>query len=240
MSGLGRFTDKVALVTGASRGIGFAIAAQLVAEGARVVMAAKTPEPLERAGREAGGIAFPVDLTQEGAPEALVAETAARFGRLDILINNAGIIFQKTMDEATLDEFDAMYRANVRAPYALTKAALPHLRAARGAVCFVNSRVTVAASTAGRGQFAAMQFALRAVADSLRDEVNADGVRVTTIYPGATATPRQADMHGENGRAYKPERLLQPGDVAQAVCDALAASSTAEITDLYLRPMLKS
>ena len=90
------------------------------------------------------------------------------------------------------------------------------LRTRRGQVVFVNS--TIGLSTrAGAGQFAATQHALRAVADTLRDEVNPDGIRVTSVYPGRTATPRQATLHAHEGRTYRPERLMQPDDVAAMV-----------------------
>jgi len=73
----------------------------------------------------------------------------------------------------------------------------------------------------------------------LRDEVNEHGIRVTSVFPGSTATPRQARLHEKAGRNYRPERLLQPDDVADAILAALVAKSTSEVTDIYLRPMLK-
>jgi NADP-dependent 3-hydroxy acid dehydrogenase YdfG len=128
----------------------------------------------------------------------------------------------------------------VRAPYALTQAALPALRQSQGQVLFINSTITRAANLAGRGGFAATQHALKAVADSLRDEVNESGVRVISVMAGTTATPRQERLHQLMQKPYRPDRLLQPGDVARAACGALALPRTAEITDLVVRPMLKS
>ena len=93
---------------------------------------------------------------------------------------------------------------------------------------------------AGRGGYAAIQHALKAVADSLRDEVNEDGVRVISVMAGTTATTRQERLHRVHQKPYRPERLLQAEDVARAACDALAMPRTAELTDVYIRPMLKS
>ena len=104
---------------------------------------------------------------------------------------------------------------------------------------FINSTQGLAAS-AGVGLFAATQHALRAMADSLRDEVNGDGVRVLTVYPGRTATPRQASIFELEGRPYAPDRLLQPEDIATMIVASLKLPRTAEVTNLTIRPMLKS
>jgi NADP-dependent 3-hydroxy acid dehydrogenase YdfG len=88
-------------------------------------------------------------------------------------------------------------------------------------------------------QYAATKHGLKAIADSLRDEINGQGVRVLSVYPGRTATPGQERIHMEEGKAYVPKRLLQPTDVARVVIDALKADRTAEVTDIRIRPMQK-
>jgi NADP-dependent 3-hydroxy acid dehydrogenase YdfG len=113
------------------------------------------------------------------------------------------------------------------------------LRAASGQIVFVNSSITRASNTDGRGSYAATQHAAHSIANTLRDEVNEAGVRVTAIFPGTTATQRQIDLHEISGKRYDPDRMLRPEDVAEAVLFALTIGRTAEITDLYLRPMLK-
>ena len=127
---------------------------------------------------------------------------------------------------------------NVRAPYLLTRALLPSLRAAQGEVVFINSSAGLTAR-AGIAQYAATKHALKAIADSLREEVNPDGVRVLSVYPGRTATPLQARVHAEEGKAYLPERLVQPDDVASVVLNALTLPRSAELTDVIVRPRLK-
>jgi NADP-dependent 3-hydroxy acid dehydrogenase YdfG len=88
-------------------------------------------------------------------------------------------------------------------------------------------------------QYSATKHALKAIADSLREEVNAEGVRVVSVYPGRTATPMQAEVHELEGKPYKPERLMQPADVAEVVLTALTLPRTTEVTDLMVRPMAK-
>ncbi len=132
-----------------------------------------------------------------------------------------------------------MYRSNVRGHYALIQTMLPVLRKAPGQIVFINSSAGLR-SPAGAGQFSATQHAFRSIADSLRDEVNADGIRVLSIYPGPTATPRMEKLFGKEGRAYKPELLLQPEDIAEMVTHALRLPRTAEVIDISIRPMQKS
>ena len=135
-------------------------------------------------------------------------------------------------------QFDAQYRTNVRAPFVLTQRLLPQLKAAQGQVVFVNSSAGRTAR-AGVAQYAATQHALKAVADSLREEVNADGVRVLNLFVGRTATRMQAELHALEGKAYEPGALIQPGDVAALALQALTMPRSVEVTDITLRPMRK-
>ena len=235
------FNGRRALVTGASQGIGRAIAAALLARGASVALVARKEAALRRLAQDhRRALALPMDITAPDAPARLAAEINRRWSKLDILVNCAGVFAGGAMREATLESLDRAYATNVRAPYALTQALLPLIAVRKGQIVFINSTITRATNLARRGQYAAMELAQRAIADSLRDEVNEDGVRVITIYPGSTATPLQRAIHREINRPYRPSRLLQADDVALAVCDALAMARTAEVTDLYVRPMLKS
>jgi NAD(P)-dependent dehydrogenase (short-subunit alcohol dehydrogenase family) len=141
--------------------------------------------------------------------------------------------------EATLvTELDRQYRTNMRAPYLLTQALLPLLRRRQGQVVFINSLVVI---TAGGqvGAYAATKHALTALANSFREEVNAEGLRVLSVYIGSTASPMQAMIHAMKGRTYYPEYLLQPSDVASVVLNALFLPRTAEVTDINIRPMRK-
>jgi NADP-dependent 3-hydroxy acid dehydrogenase YdfG len=228
-----------ALVTGASQGIGRAIAEALLDRGAQTMLVARSGAALDEI-RSPGAAPFPADLTDHDAPRRIAEETNRRWGGLDILVHAVGVHHVGAMSESSLDDLDRLYQVNLRTPYALTRALLPLLTAASGQIVFINSSITRAANLARRGQYAAMAHALRAVADSLRDEVNSASVRVMTVYPGATATGLQEAIHRANDKRYQPERLLQASDVARTVCDALSLARTAEVTDLYVRPMMKS
>ena len=112
------------------------------------------------------------------------------------------------------------------------------LRSCRGQIVFVNSSAGFLAS-ANLSQYAATKHALRAIADSLRQEVNVDGIRVLSIYPGRTASPMQAAVHAMEGKVYDPDRLVQPEDISALVITALSLPRTAEVTDIHVRPFLK-
>jgi NADP-dependent 3-hydroxy acid dehydrogenase YdfG len=116
---------------------------------------------------------------------------------------------------------------------------LPLLKSRQGQIVFINSSQGLQAK-GNTGPFAATQHALKAIADSLRQEVNADGMRILSIFPGRTATPRMKALYELEGRAYRPELLLQAEDIAQVVLDALLLPRTAEITNLEIRPHIKS
>lgn len=237
-------TGQIALVTGASQGIGKAIALELAAAGAGLCLVGRELQKLEAVKEEAcvttrQAFTYRADLTVDGDLQELCSGIKHDVRRLDVLVHCAGLYSRGLIEQASPEEFDALYRANVRAPYVLTQALLPLLRAARGQVVFINSSVGLQAR-AKVGQFAATQHALKAIADSLRQEVNADGVRVLSVYPGRTATPRQAMIFQMEGRHYTPHLLMQPEDVAGLVLHALCLPRTAEVTDLSIRPMQKA
>jgi len=228
-------------VTGASQGIGLAIASQLAEAGMRVWMVARRKDVLDAAAKALGGEVHPhaVDLTDPAAREGLAAALHASPGGLDVLVHNAGVIHLGRTEQSSDDEFDEQFRANVLAPYSLTRALLPLLEASQGQIVFINSSAGRSAN-AGVGQFSATQHAVRALAESLRAEVNERGIRVTIVFPGRTATPRQAAIHDAEGKSYRPERLMQPSDVAELVLAALRLPRTAEVTEIAVRPMLKT
>jgi NADP-dependent 3-hydroxy acid dehydrogenase YdfG len=112
------------------------------------------------------------------------------------------------------------------------------LKSSRGQIVFINSSVGLVAR-ANVGQYAATKHALKAVADSLREEVNTDGVRILSVFPGRTATPMQTAVHEMEGRPYQPEHFIQPEDIADVVINALVLPRTAEVTDINIRPLIK-
>jgi NAD(P)-dependent dehydrogenase (short-subunit alcohol dehydrogenase family) len=227
-----------ALVAGASGEIGRAIASGLLRSDAEVFMLsrsrARLVEPLPLANVEKKKCHYLVaDLTDNDAVERIGAEMSAS-GRLDALVLSSGIYERSREPEALARQI----AANLLGPYSLLQRLLPLLIEARGQVVFINSTQGLKAA-AGIGQFAATQHAMKAVADSLRDEVNSNGVRVTSIFLGRTATERQRAIFAAEGRPYPPERLIQPTDVAGLVLFLLQLPRTSELTDIVLRPMQK-
>jgi NADP-dependent 3-hydroxy acid dehydrogenase YdfG len=233
-----------ALVTGASGGIGRALARALGAAGARVCLVARRAERLEEVARdlqkvEATALTHPADLTRDDDVRRLTERISRELEGLDLLVLSSGIIAHAPHDAAPVGDLDAQYRANVRAPYLLTQSLLPLLKAAGGQVVFINSSAGLQAR-ANSGQFAATQHAFKALADSLRDEVNPAGVRVLSVHPGRTATERIEAVFEHEGRPYRPELLLQPEDIAAMVVAAVTLPRTAEVTEIRIRPFLKS
>lgn len=231
-----------ALIAGATGGVGSAIALALAQKGAHVCALGRNAAALDkvlgetRAHSEAVG--FQIDLTHDEDLTAPV-EYLARQGGVSILIHSAGIYLQDPTERACVTDFDAQYRANVRAPYRLTQLLLPQLIANHGQIVFINSSLGLGAARAGIGQYAATKHALRAITDSLRSELNTKGVRVLSVYLGRTATPMQEAIMREEGKAWHPELLLQPSDVASTIIHALTLPATAEITELTIRPMYR-
>ncbi len=237
------FAGQIAVVTGASSGIGTSIALSLAAQGATLCLVGRNRERLESVAATAR-LAAPrtlisqVDLTQDTEVEELVNVLRNTFGRVDILVHCAGVIKLGKLQEVRIAELDSQYQANVRAPYLLTQTMLPLLKVGPGQIVFINSSAGLV-GRAGVGQYSSTQHALKAIADSLRQEVNTEGIRVLSVFPGRTATPRQAGIHQFEGKRYQPELLMQPEDVAAIVAGALGLPRSAEVTDISIRPMIK-
>jgi NADP-dependent 3-hydroxy acid dehydrogenase YdfG len=235
------WTWTTALVTGASSGIGRAIAIALGTRGARIALIGRNRDALAAVAaaiRDGGGQAqtFMLDLTDDSAVRELAAQVRQTWGALDVLVHSAGMYAAATHTAMPVETLDELYRVNVRAPYLLTQALLPELAARQGQIVFINSTAGLQ-TRGGVSQYAATKFALRALADGLRDEVRPQGVRVMSIYPGRTASPMQETVMAIEGRAYQPERLAQPEDVAASVLGALELPRTAMISDLTIREM---
>jgi NADP-dependent 3-hydroxy acid dehydrogenase YdfG len=179
-----------------------------------------------------------VDLTDDDARRALVAGLSVG-PRVDVLVHSAGAYSSGAHADAPIQDLDTLHATNVRAPYALIQELLPMLRAGGGDIVVVNS--TQGLRAAGNvGQVAATQHAMRAIADSLRQEVNKDGIRVCSIHLGRTATPRQEAIFAKEGRPYAPELLVQPEHVANVVVTVIALPAESEVTEIHLRPAVKS
>jgi NAD(P)-dependent dehydrogenase (short-subunit alcohol dehydrogenase family) len=239
----GPLAGRIAVVTGSSGGIGRAITIALARVGVHVCALGRNPvslaETVSAAQQYSKTTGFQVDLSVE---EDL--QTPLRYleevGTLDILIHCAGAIRQDLMEYARVQDLDLQYSTNVRAPYLLTQRLLPLLSAAGGQIVFINSSVGLVAKRPDIGQYAATKHALKAIAESLREEVNPKGIRVLSVYLGRTATAMQEALFRQEGREYHPEALLQAEDIASVIVHTLSLPPTAEITDISIRPMRKT
>jgi len=217
------------VITGASSGIGRAVALALAAPGATLHLIGRDPQRLDDMAR---------DVSTKGARAIVhqkdLATEMPKIDAADTLIHAAGTVKLGAVESASLADLDAQYAINVRAPFALTQHLLPALIAAKGQVVFINSGAGLNAR-AGWSQYAMTKFALRALADALREEVKSKGVRVMTVYPGRTATPMQAEVHRQEGKTYDPSRFIQPEDVATMIVQALALPRSAQVTEINIR-----
>ncbi len=243
-SGMNTLENQIAVVTGASSGIGRAIALGLAAQGASLCLVGRQPETLQAVAQAAKGKAsrhrcYRADLAADGDVDALIADLLRDLPAVDVLVHAAGVIRLAPLETGTAGELDSHYRTNLRAPYVLTQGLLQALKSRQGQVLFVNSSAALSAK-ANASQYAASKHALKAVADSLREEVNPAGVRVLSLFLGRTATPMQAAVHAMEARAYHPELLMQPQDVAAVAIHVLMLPRGIEVTEISMRPHLRS
>lgn len=231
-----RLDGKVAVVTGAGRGIGKAVALSLAKSGCRVVLSARTPAQLEevqRAIEQGGGTAaiVPADLTRDEALDALAAESRRCFGTVDILINNAGWGKRSPVVKINVEDLDQTVRLNLRTPILLAKLLLPDMIAKKeGAVINIGS-VSGKTGEANGAAYSATKFGLIGFTQSLYDEVREHGIKVAVILPGFVDTPlippnRQLDR----------SKMIRPADVAQTVHYVLTAPPTCCPVEITIRP----
>ncbi|SES29402.1 SDR family oxidoreductase [Actinokineospora terrae] len=222
----------LALITGASRGIG-AATARALADTHSLLLGGRDTAALESLAAELPDARpWPVELTD---PTALAAATAD-LAEVDLLVHSAGIARVGPLAEATAARWREMYEVNVIAVVELTRLLLPALRTTKGQVILINSGAGQNAHP-GWGPYAASKFALRAYADVLRgEETPTSGIRVTTIFPGRTATDMQRTVRADEGADYDPTRYLRPESVAAAIRTAALATPEAHFTEITVRP----
>jgi NAD(P)-dependent dehydrogenase (short-subunit alcohol dehydrogenase family) len=230
----GSMQGRTALVTGASRGIGLAVARALLAEGAWVGMVARTAEPLVRAAEESGGHAIPADVSTPEGVHTLATYLGELLGDApDIIVGAAGAFSLARLDRAAPEDFDRQIAANLRGPFLLVRAFLPAMLR-RGTGHFIH-----VGSVAGRvafpenGAYSASKFGLRGLHEVLLQEIRGTGVRATLVEPAATDTPLW-DPIDPDTRADLPSRasMLRPEDVARAVLFAAQQPPAVQISSI--------
>ena len=227
---------KVALVTGAGRGIGKAIALLLAGAGCHVVLVARSRDQLEEVRREidsrhGSAAVVPCDLTRDDGIEKLVGRSAQHFGAIDILINNAGWGKRASVVKAKIDDWDQTFRVNLRAPMILAQRLLrAMIEKGEGAVINVGS-VSGKSGEANGAAYSASKFGLIGFTQSLYEEVREHGIKVSVILPGFVDTPlippnRQLDR----------SKMIQADDVAQTVLYVLTSPATCCPVEITVRP----
>ena len=230
---MGKLEGKAVLITGASRGIGLAIARALDSEGAKLILAGRNRGPLARAASQLPGtvMSMPVDVTKPGDVNRLLTAVQKRIRRLDVLINNAGVFTYKPFAKTTLEDWRRNIETNLTSIFLTTQAALPLLKRSQGEVVnilSISSRVAFPNCSA----YAAAKFGALGLTGVLRRELRAEGIRVTAVLPGMTETR----MKDELDFPVRGEDLLQPEDVAAAVLSALVQPRRATVEEILLVP----
>ena len=235
---------KNALITGATSGIGEATALILAQMQVNLCLVGRNEQKLNMIKKDLSKSPVKIevlkaDLSDEDQLKKITDFYTGHFSTLDILIHSAGVILTGPTEHAAVKDLKLHMNVNYLAPYFITQSLLPLLRKSRGQIVFVNSSA-IQRPIGNLGQYSSSKYALKGLADSLREEINKDGIRVLSIYPGKTATAMQEKLYRENNKPYQAEKLLQPEDVAITILNAIRLPRTAEITEIYIRPMQKS
>lgn len=229
--------DQIALITGASRGIGRAIVVRLAEAGATTILAARTADDLQKVidlVHATGGKAFalPTDVTDDQQLATLIERTQATYGRIDILVNNAGGGAPRTaITKARLSEWEWTIRINLWATMVLSKLVLPGMiERRRGSIINICSLAGITGK-AGEAAYAAAKFGVRGFTQSLFDEVHEQGIKVSSIFPGYVDTA----LIPPNRRIDRA-KMLRPEDVAEAVYGVVTSSARVCPAEIILQP----
>ncbi len=248
MSSRAKRRPLVALITGASSGIGRSLASRAARSGVSAVLSGRDPALLEEVAREAEKIGrdsgkgvrmvtLAGDLTDESYRQELVKTAERELGRLDVLLNNAGRGYYARTRDVDLAELEGLFALNVLAPLRLTQLALPALASTHGTIVMVSSIAGVLAAPT-MGAYAASKFALEAVAMALRSEVAGEGIQVLVVRPGPVETPFRAHAFAKGidaGVRPKGSRPQAPEEVAEQIWRAVDRGHPVLETSLFVR-----
>ena len=220
-------TSRAALVTGGSSGIGFAIAKALAADGFALTLASRRPEKVEAAGKQLGAFTVAADVGKEDDCVRLVREHHERHGRLDVLVNSAGIGIAGPIEKLTTKQIDLQLAVNLRGILLVTQAAIPLLRESGGLIVNLAS-IAGTVATPGLSVYGATKAALIALTRTMNAELEDDGIRATAISPGFVDTP-MAEWAG-----LEAEEMIRPEDCAEIVLMLLRLSPRARIPNVVV------
>lgn len=239
-----KLDGKVALITGASAGIGYAAAQALIGEGARLVLTARRAERLEQLTREAQvagteAIAVIGDAREEETAQRAVAAAIDRFGRLDILINNVGVGNYKDLIDTSAAEYDEMMDTNVRSTFLFSRYAVPHMIAQQSGTILMISSMAGVYGFGGEAVYCMTKFAQVGFAQALDKELRPHGIKVGAICPGGVKT-EFALGKGRTPEGVAESDMLEPEDVAGAILLACTQSPGSRIIEVRMRTMAES
>jgi NAD(P)-dependent dehydrogenase (short-subunit alcohol dehydrogenase family) len=221
-----RLKDKIGVITGAGSGIGRACALAMAKEGAQVALVGRRKDPLENVAREIGDSAFAIsaDLTQTNEIDVVLEQTVNRFGRLDFLLNNAGVLHVGTVEQITEEQWDHTFNLNVRSVWLLSRAALPHLRKAGGGSIINMASVLGMVGARNRAAYAPSKGAVVQLTKSMAIDHGHENIRVNAICPSFVETELTAQLmeqvtdpagfRREKTAAHPIGRLGRPEDIA--------------------------
>ena len=238
-----KLENQVAVVTGATGGIGRAVVSSLAQEKIKLCIVGRDVESLKKQAQKLSAVSPKVahcsaDFVNIEDIAKVSSYVLREFSTVNILIHCAGFLSLGSIENASLEDLDLHLKINYKAPYLLTKLLLPALKETHGQIVFVNSSA-IQRAISDLTQYSSSKLALKGLADTVREVVNPYGVRVLSIYPGQTATPMQEKIYNKKEKSYKPENLLKPADISAIVINSLVMPRTAEITEIFVRPMLK-
>jgi NADP-dependent 3-hydroxy acid dehydrogenase YdfG len=246
--GTSNIADKVVVITGASSGLGASTAKLLARHGAKVVLGARRKDRIDAVVQEiavAGGtaIGFAADVTKRADVEALIQGAVDRFGRVDVLVNNAGIMAIAPIQLLKVEEWDRQIDVNIRGVLYGVAAALPHMQQQQsGHIINLASVTGIKVFAPGGTVYSATKFAVRALTEGLRMELHAENIRCTMISPGAIASELQDGSSDPSSATFVKEfyKIAIPADaVARAVLYAIVQPADVEIDEVVLRPTVQ-
>jgi 3-oxoacyl-[acyl-carrier protein] reductase len=231
-----RLAGKVAIVTGASRGIGRAICLEFAKEAATVVLAARAMDKLKETAEQVtatGGKAhiIPAELTDEQSIKNLIRATGEKFGRLNILVNNAGITHSAKLEETLTEDYDRCMSINARAPFILCREALSLLKKAERAYIINIASVVGVKAYALQSAYTSSKHALRGMTMALAEELKGSNVRVHLLCPGGVDTELVTKVRPD----IKKHDLMQPEEIAELVLYLVTHKGNAVIDELHIR-----
>ncbi|MGA7713139.1 MAG: SDR family oxidoreductase [Rhizomicrobium sp.] len=238
-----RLNEKVAVVTGASAGIGRAVVRALAREGAKLVITARRKDRLEQLVAEATklgaeAVYFAGDAREEETAKQTVTAALKAFGRIDILINNAGMGIYKNLAETSAEDFDTMMDSNMRSTFLFARHVVPVLIAQKSGLVLMVSSIAGIYGFAGEAVYSATKFAQVGFAQGLDKELRAYGIKVGTICPGGVKTEFALGT-GRTEQGVAESEMLEAEDVAEAVLFACTQPLKSRIIQIQMRPMIE-